>query len=261
MTCITDFLNGDNVSASLQAALRTAAGTDLELFFPAGEYHFYPVGCSQKYCWFSNNDEGVKTIALRLENLDGFIVRGENARLIFHGRISPLCAFNCRNLTVEGLTIDFEDSFVSDADLVKRENAVAWFRFFGKHHVSNGKIVFTDDLYDNLSGRLLFYSYDRKKGENIWNVRPITIRNCNVLYRDGLVGDSTGSPVALTAEDFAGRNANAEKTTSAIASAETSGIFTDLLNLLVIKISFYYCFKIIRKLLRNRVIVNFFIAQ
>jgi hypothetical protein len=188
MTCITDFLNGDNASASLQAALQTAAGKDLELFFPAGEYHFYPEGCSSRYCWFSNNDEGVKTIALLLENLNGFTVRGENARLIFHGRISPLCAFGCRNLTVEGLTVDFEDSFVSDADLVSRENGVVWFRFYGKHHVSNGKIVFTDDLYDNLSGRLLFYSYDRKKEENIWNVRPITIRNCNVQYRDGLIG-------------------------------------------------------------------------
>ena len=188
MTCITDFLNGDNASASLQAAIRTAAGKDRELFFPAGEYHFYPEGCSIRYCSFSNNDEGVKTIALLLENLDGFTVRGENARFIFHGRISPLCAFGCRNLTVEGLTVDFEDSFVSDADLVRRENGLAWFRFFGKHHVADGKIVFSDDAYDNMNRKLLFYCYDRMKKEIIYNSHSVTVRNEKILYRDGLIG-------------------------------------------------------------------------
>ena len=188
MTCITDFLNGDNASASLQAAFRTAAEKDRELFFPAGEYHFYPEGCSSRYCYFSNNDEGVKTIALLLENLDGFTVRGENARLIFHGRISPLCAFSCRNLTVEGLTVDFEDSFVSDADLVSRENGLAWFRFFGKHHVADGRIVFSDDAYDNMNGKLLFYCYDRMKKEIIYNSHTIPVRNEKILYRDGLIG-------------------------------------------------------------------------
>ncbi|MBR4664121.1 MAG: hypothetical protein IKO93_09630 [Lentisphaeria bacterium] len=188
MTCITDLLNGDNASASLQAAFRTAAEKDRELFFPAGEYHFYPEGCSSRYCFFSNNDEGVKTIALLLENLDGFTVRGENARLIFHGRISPLCAFSCRDLTVEGLTVDFEDSFVSDADLVKRENGLAWFRFFGKHHVADGRIVFCDDAYDNMNGKLLFYCYDRMKKEIIYNSHPIPVRNEKILYCDGLIG-------------------------------------------------------------------------
>ena len=186
---ITDFPDSGNEAVRWNlvqdAALKNG---EREIIFPPGEYHFYPDGCSGRYCYFSNNDEGVKTIAMLLDGLEDFTVRGNHAHLIFHGRISPLCAFNCRRLTVEGLSIDFEDSFVSDADLVKRENGIAWFRFFGKHQVANGKIVFTDDFYDNLSGRLLFYSYDREKSEIIWNSHPISVQNCNVRYRDGLVG-------------------------------------------------------------------------
>ena len=186
---ITDFPDSGNEAVRWNlvqdAALKNG---EREIIFPPGEYHFYPDGCSGRYCYFSNNDEGVKTIAMLLDGLEDFTVRGNHAHLIFHGRISPLCAFNCRRLTVEGLSIDFEDSFVSDADLVKRENGIAWFRFFGKHHVANGKIVFTDDFYDNLSGRLLFYSYGREKEEIIWNSHPISVQNCNVRYRDGLVG-------------------------------------------------------------------------
>ena len=186
---ITDFPDSGNEAVRWNLAQDAALKNgEREIIFPPGEYHFYPDGCSGRYCYFSNNDEGVKTIAMLLDGLEDFTVRGNHAHLIFHGRISPLCAFNCRRLTVEGLSIDFEDSFVSDADLVKRENGIAWFRFFGKHHVANGKIVFTDDFYDNLSGRLLFYSYDREKEENIWNSRPIKVQNFNVRYRDGLVG-------------------------------------------------------------------------
>lgn len=187
MTCFADFLRGPNASAALAPAIRAAAEGDRLLFFPPGEYHFYPDGCSGRYCYFSNNDGGVKIIAMLLEDLDGFTVRGPGAMLIFHGRISPLCAFGCRDLTVEGLTADFEDSFVSDADLVRREDGVAWFRFPGKHRVADGRIVFTDDPFDNLSGRLPFFCYDREKRE-ICDFRPVTVPNRDIRCRDGLVG-------------------------------------------------------------------------
>ena len=189
MTCFTDFLHDNkNASTALAPAIRAAAEGDRILYFPAGEYHFYPEGCQGKFCYFSNNDEGVKTIALLLEDLENFTIRGENALLIFHGRISPLCAFRCRNLTVEGLRIDFEDSFVSDADLVKRADGVAWFRFFGKYRVEDGKLVFTGDFFDNLSGRLPFYPYNRERRELPPDYRVITVKNHNIRFRDGLVG-------------------------------------------------------------------------
>ena len=188
MSCITDFLNGENVSSAIPSALKSAMQSDRILYFPAGVYHFYPDGCSQRYCFFSNNDEGVKTIAILLDGVDDFTVRGDDAKFIFHGRISPLCAFNCRNLIVEGISIDFEDSFVSDADLVSRENGIAWFKFSGKHQVVDGKMVFTGDFYDNFSGRLNFYCYDCCKKELVWDQRAITIRNRNVQFKNGLVG-------------------------------------------------------------------------
>ena len=188
MACIIDFRHGGNTSAGLMTAIRTAAEQDKVLFFPPGEYHFYPEGCSGRCCYFSNNEGGVKTIAILLDGLDGFTIRGDHARLIFHGRISPLCAFNCHNLTIEGLTVDFEDSFVSDADLVRRENGTAWFKFSGKHQVIGNRLVFTGDFCDNLSGRLPFYSYDREKKELIYDVRSIIVPNHDIQYQDGLVG-------------------------------------------------------------------------
>ena len=198
MTCITEFLQGGNASTALLPAIRAAADRDKLLYFPQGEYHFYPEGCSGRYCYFSNNDEGVKTIAILLDGINDFTISGDNAKFIFHGRISPLCAFGCRNLTVEGATIDFEDSFVSDADMIYRKDGIAWFRFPGKHCVKNGKIVFTGDFYDNLSGNLYFYCYDREKGEITHNSTCLVVPNSDILALDGLVGikdcfDGTGT--------------------------------------------------------------------
>lgn len=182
---ITDYLKE---GISLQSAVEEAAKRERQLFFPPGEYHVDSNGCVQRYCYFSNNDEGVKTIALNLENLDDFTVSGYGALLVFHGRISPLCAFNCKSITVEGLSIDFVDSFVSDADLICRDDGMAWFRFSGKHQVKNGRMVFTEDCYDNLGGYLQFFPYLRDRKELQKDVRPFSIPNKNVRFRDGLVG-------------------------------------------------------------------------
>lgn len=171
MTCISDFLQNDHL-----------------LYFPPGEYHFYPEDCTQRYCHFSNNEEGLKTVAILLEDLHDFTVRGDNAKLIFHGRISPLCAFRCTNLTVSGLTIDFEDSFVSDADLIYRENGIAWFRFYGKHSFADHHLIFSGDVYDNMHKKLIFYCYDREKSEIKYDVRTISVPNRDLLYKDGLIG-------------------------------------------------------------------------
>ena len=188
MTNITDFLNSENCTLAVAAALKAAINGDKVLFFPPGEYHFYPEGCFQRQCFFSNNEDSVKNIAILLDGVDDFTISGEGARFMFHGRISPLCAFNCRNLKVSGITVDFEDSFVSDADLICRENGVAWFKLPGKHCVRNGRIVFTDDIYDNCSGRLPFYPFETTRNELIYDGRIITVANQNILERDGLVG-------------------------------------------------------------------------
>lgn len=189
MTNFTDFLqNGISASAALQNAVSAAVKGDRNLYFPPGEYHFYPEDCPQRYCWFSNNDEGVKTIAILLDSVDDFTISGAGALLIFHGRISPLCAFNCRNLCVTGLQVDFADSFVSDADLICRENGVAWFKFYGPHQVVDGRVIFTNDFYDNLSGILPFTPYDKEKREVIFGCGSGRVENRNILYKDGLVG-------------------------------------------------------------------------
>ncbi len=188
MTDISNFYHGGNVMHVWQEALETALKGDRTLFFPEGEYHFYPEKCTEKVCFFSNNDEGIKTIAAYLENLDNFTLKGGNAQWIFHGRISPVVAVNCRNLRIEGISIDFEESFVSDADFAEERDGISYFRFSGKHWVENGRLRFCDDFYDNFSGRLNFLPYDCGTREMLQGGKPRSVNNSGAVYRDGLVG-------------------------------------------------------------------------
>lgn len=159
------------------------------IHFAEGVYDFYPEDCTQRYCYFCNNDEGIKTIAFDLADKQDFTMSGDNAKLLFHGRISPIVASRCKNLVIQGITIDFEDCFVTDADLVEQADGIAWLRLYGPHSVENGRIVFTHDFYDNLSHRLRFAAYDVEKKELRPEMPQFQILNENVLMRqDGLVG-------------------------------------------------------------------------
>ena len=185
MTNICNFITGDGNAAPAFRRALAALDKDRTISFPEGEYHFYPEGCAQKYCYFSNNDEGIKTIAMLIENIDGLTISGDNARFIFHGRLSPLAAYHCRDLTVRGVSVDFEDSFVSDADLVKRENGKAWFRIGGKYRFSDGKLHFTEDFYDNLHGKLHFRAMEN--GLVSFHTPAVTLDNRALEEQDGLV--------------------------------------------------------------------------
>lgn len=159
-----------------------------KIVFAPGRYDFFPEKCSAAYCYFSNNDEGVKIIAMDIRDVDGLEIAAEGAEFCFHGRISPLVAKNCRDLKISGFTVDFADSFVSDADMVGFSDGFSWCKISGKHDFQDGKLIFTGDFYDNLSGNLIFFPYDTAKGELVWDQRSTTIANNALQYRDGLTG-------------------------------------------------------------------------
>ncbi len=180
---------GENAGILWQKALAESRETGAKnIEFSPGRYDFYPDGCTRRYSYFSNNDEGIKTIALDLQDLADMDICGHETELIFHGRISPVVAVNCSGLTLSGLTIDFTDSFVTDADTAARENGIVWLKLAGPHRFEAGKIHFTEDFYDNMSGQLIFHRYDTACREVVWNASPVRIPNAGLLEKNGLIG-------------------------------------------------------------------------
>lgn len=180
---------GINAVENWKKALKQAIETNAdEICFHPGKYEFFPEGCTEKFFYFSNNDGGIKTIALYLNGLKNLTVKGNGTLLFFHGRISPLIAENCENLRISGLTVDFEESFVSEASVTRRENGINWIKIHGKHRFADGKIRFCEDQYDNLSGKLFIRPYDPQTGEMPWDTDVTVAGNSNLTEQNGEIG-------------------------------------------------------------------------
>lgn len=85
------------------------------ILFDKGTYHFYPDFGKDKYCFVSNNDEGLKRVIFPLENIQGLTVDGQGATFIFHGFVNPFVLSGCRNITFKNFSIDCDRPFHSEA--------------------------------------------------------------------------------------------------------------------------------------------------
>lgn len=97
--------------------------TGVELVFEPGVYHFYPDLGVDKYCFVSNNDEGLKRVVFPIEGLQNITIDGQGAKFIFHGNINPFVVEKSTRITFRNFSVDFARSFHSEGIiLATREN-------------------------------------------------------------------------------------------------------------------------------------------
>ena len=169
MSCCSIFefaswCEADNWTPAVQKAL--SAGID-GLFFPAGEYHFYASGCDKRYCFFTNNDEGLKNLIFNVENRGNFAVTGDNARFIFHDRVVPFRFAGVNDLELGGFSVDFFLSPVIEAEVAAVEEEFITLRLPEErpYWIIDGKVCFINDEYKFMLKRSVFNIFDRQKGE------------------------------------------------------------------------------------------------
>ena len=185
---ITDYPDNGNASARWNAAFRDARKCgDNEIFFPHGTYHFHQDGTAEKYCFFSNNDEGVKQIVFDLDSLDGFTVSGDDALFVFHGRLTPFRLLNCSNITLRGFRIDFAESMVSDAEILRVASDATELKLHGTHWMEGGRLHFIRDAYDNFSNTLAFLQFDPLRKEPLQKPIRFSCPNRILPSPDGTV--------------------------------------------------------------------------
>ena len=91
---------------------------DAVLIFKKGTYHFDSDFGKDKYCFISNNDEGLKRIVFLLEEMNNLTIDGQGSRFIFHGFINPFVINNSRNIKLKNFSIDFARPFHSEATII-----------------------------------------------------------------------------------------------------------------------------------------------
>lgn len=158
------YCQGDNWTPAVQQAIREKVDG---IFFPEGEYHFCRSGAEVRYCFVTNNDEGLKNLIFNVEERDSFVICGQNARFIFHDRVVPFRFEKVKNLQLMGFSMDFAVSPVIEAVVADRGEDWVSLRFpeDRPYWIIDGKICFINDEYKFINKTFGYTVFDVEKGE------------------------------------------------------------------------------------------------
>ena len=142
---IGDFLTDEKNATPAFVAAVTAMGEGDTLLLDGGVYHLYPEGAYEKEYYISNNDCGLKPIALPLVGKKNVTVDGGGAELIFHGKMSPIVIDGSENVTVRNISVDYNTPFYAQAEIMAAGDEGILLKFDGKDfncRVRNGNFCF-----------------------------------------------------------------------------------------------------------------------
>lgn len=88
------------------------------LEFSKGVYKFYPEKAEGRYVQISNNDSGYKHIAFCLQNMQNVHIKGNDTEFMFHGKIVPFYIFQSDSISISGVDIDYDTSFIFEGLVV-----------------------------------------------------------------------------------------------------------------------------------------------
>nr|WP_319569561.1 right-handed parallel beta-helix repeat-containing protein [uncultured Draconibacterium sp.] len=116
------------------------------LVFSTGIYHFYPDGCKTKVYYEANTiNAGPKVCAFHFENVKNLVIDGRGSHLIFHQEIQPFTFDNCENITLKNVTIDWEQPFIAQGEVLRVNDRYMDIALNPKetpYHLEEGKIFF-----------------------------------------------------------------------------------------------------------------------
>ena len=166
---------GKDVTLELYQLIDSLEGKkNITLFFPKGQYEFYPENAFEVYRAVTNHDNSLKKIAFPIFNFYGFTLDGNGSTFMFHGKIVPITVEGSKNTTLKNFTIDWEKSFVNELTVTennKEENSftvdVANEKF--GFEVKNNQILFNHyDWQDEIGQNMAF---DPATRSPIWQTK------------------------------------------------------------------------------------------
>ncbi len=172
---------GKDVTLEVNQLLESLKGKkNVTLFFPKGQYEFYPENAMEAYRAVANHDNSVKRMAFPLFGFESFTLDGNGSTFMFHGKICPIIIETSTNTVLRNFNIDWEKSFVNELKVI--ENDPNENSFIAE--IANPKFGF--EVMDN---EILFNHYDWQDGigQNIafdpntkapiWNTKDYFLKN------------------------------------------------------------------------------------
>lgn len=176
---ITEQMAGENATKTLVEILtKDENKKDTIIRFQKGTYHFYEDGSFEKFFGITNNEFGVKKIAMPIFNCENITIDGGDSVFVMHEQAFPIFATESKGITVKNIIFDrilpcvatYSIHEISDEGFllkIDRENA--------PYSVKDGRMIFHREGRDyDMNDKLI----SMHKVE-YHHVRYLAARNCS----------------------------------------------------------------------------------
>ncbi|MGY5353233.1 alpha-1,3-galactosidase-related protein [Wenyingzhuangia sp. IMCC45533] len=166
---------GKDVTLELNQLIKSLKGKKgVTLFFPKGQYDFYPENAVEQYRAVTNHDNSIKKMAFPLFGFENFTLDGNGSTFMFHGKICPITVENGNHTILKNFTIDWKQSFVNELKVLSNnteENSFVAEVNSGtsEFEVKKGQIYFKHYDWSDPIGQNI--AFDPKTSTAIWDTR------------------------------------------------------------------------------------------
>lgn len=118
-----------------------------KLVLPSGHLQVKPDFAFERYCFVTNNDEGLKRIAFDLSGMENIEIQGDDTHLDFVGYVVPFLLNYSNNVVIDGVSIDYTTPFHSEAEIINVKDDFVDLKFDKDefpYEIRNGLLCFAN---------------------------------------------------------------------------------------------------------------------
>lgn len=153
--------NEKDAVESLYDAFLTAKHYTSSLIELSSEtYNFHPESTHKKIFYITNSQAEYekagyeKSIGCLLENIENLTIDGQGATIYCLGKMTFFAAFNCRNITLKNITVDYVNPTVTEIAVIEKGKNYLICRVHpdSKYRIQDGKILWYGQNFEFSSG-------------------------------------------------------------------------------------------------------------
>ena len=152
--------------AVLRETLEQSAD-NLIIRLPTDTYHISSEGLTKQFLHISNNDSGLKAVALSICHHQNLTIDGQGSTLLVKGKLIPFLIENCQDVILRNFILDWESDYHAELQVEQSDKDGTVFRVLNNCPVAviDGRVYFDDypDAINPEQYHLHLLEYDTQK--------------------------------------------------------------------------------------------------
>lgn len=162
----------------IREVLENADDLEIKLVFAKGTYRFAPDFATEKYCYITNHENGLKKVVFLFNGYKSIEIEGNGSEFIFHGQLLPFLFEGCNRVTARGFSIDWDIPFLFQGEVVAINPDEGWrdikpFKDGYAWDLKGGRLLFplVDGFsYSELGSTLAFEKDPKRVAHGAWDI-------------------------------------------------------------------------------------------